>query len=151
MRRTGRVIYVAHPLGAGPDREANRQAASQYVAAIGSVPPFAPVADWIILSGQWDETLRERGLEVDLALIDRCDEVWLCGPRVSPGMGIEKKHAEAQKKRVVDLTTLPPGLVQRWAECEARKWRMDHGEAKAVEAKPEAKRQVERQGGAEEP
>ena len=66
----------------------------------------APVADWIVLSGQWDETRREAGLEIDKALIARCDAVLLVGGRISPGMQIEKEHAESLGTLVVNLTFL---------------------------------------------
>jgi hypothetical protein len=94
-----KVVYVAHPLGSGPEREENRKLASRWVARIGMLG-YAPVADWIILSGEWDDTHRERGLAIDLALIARCDEVWLVGPRLSPGMTIEAVHGRKLGKRV---------------------------------------------------
>jgi hypothetical protein len=66
----------------------------------------AVVADWIVLSGQFSEEHRELGLRCDLALIERCDEVWLCGGRVSPGMALEAAHARELDKRVRDFTSL---------------------------------------------
>ena len=101
-----RVVYIAHPLGADPlQREVNRARAARWVmwAAICGV---APVADWIILSGQEDDSFRDRGLAIDVALVARCDEIWLCGGRVSPGMAIERDAAIAAGVRVVDLTAL---------------------------------------------
>lgn len=96
-------IYVAHALGAGHDREANRTAASKWCAAIADLG-YAPIADWIILSGEWDESKREKGLAIDLELIGACHEVWLVGPRVSPGMRAEAAHALACGKVVRDFT-----------------------------------------------
>jgi hypothetical protein len=98
-----KVVYVAHPLGAGSDREENRRSAAKWCAHIGELG-YAPVADWIILSGEWDETKRELGLEIDFALIHRCDELWMVGPRVSPGMKLESDHARRLGIPVFDYT-----------------------------------------------
>jgi hypothetical protein len=102
-----RVVYIAHPLGAGPDREQNRRNAAQWV-AWAARQGVAPVADWVILSGEFEETYENRalGLSIDLALIERCDELWLVGGRVSPGMAIERDHAIASGVQVVDHTSL---------------------------------------------
>jgi hypothetical protein len=118
-----KVVYIAHALGAGPDRESNRAKASRWVAWAAETQGVAPVADWIILSGQWDESHRDfTGLRIylelpasiDVALVARCDEVWLCGGRVSPGMTVEGKEAKRLGKPVFDLSDLgsepPTGL-----------------------------------------
>ena len=104
---TMRVVYVAHPLGAGPDRERNRANAAKWCGELGRQFRVSVVADWITLSGQWDEeTGRELGLRCDLALIARCDEIWLTGGRVSPGMGVELAEAVRLGKVVRDFTAL---------------------------------------------
>jgi hypothetical protein len=102
------VGYIAHPLGAGPDRERNRQNAARWAAWIARTYDVAPIADWIILSGEWEETPenRERGLAIDLELVERCDAIYLVGGRVSPGMAMELEHAKTHGLRVVDLTHL---------------------------------------------
>jgi hypothetical protein len=117
-----KVVYIAHPLGSGSDREANRRSAAKWVAWAGSIG-VAPVADWIILSGEWDESRREQGLTIDFALIKRCDEVWLCGSRISPGMIAEARHAQAAGIPVYDRTYEPPDASNehfvryaRWSE-----------------------------------
>lgn len=100
-----KVVYIAHPLGGGPDREQNRRNASQWV-AWAARRGVAPIADWIILSGEFDECPENRalGLSIDLALIERCQELWLVGGRISPGMAIERDHAIAMGVRVLDFT-----------------------------------------------
>jgi hypothetical protein len=102
------AAYVAHPLGGGPDREANRARAAKWVAWIAAHFGVATVADWIILSGEWPETpeSRARGLAIDCALIERCDRVYLVGGRVSPGMQVEAAHARKSGIEVIDLTHL---------------------------------------------
>lgn len=103
-----KVVYVAHPLGFGDDRERNRVAAAYWCGWLADKFGIAPVADWIVLSSVWEEDRREQGLAIDLALIARCDELWLVGGRVSQGMAIERAEAERLGKPVVDLTHLGP-------------------------------------------
>jgi len=109
-----KVVYLAHPLNA-PTRvgiEQNLANAAKWCAWIAR-QGHAHVCTWITLAGVWDETPenRERGLLIDCALVERCDEVWLVGGRVSTGMAIEADHARMHDKRIVDLThlgALPP-------------------------------------------
>lgn len=116
-----KAVYIAHPLGRDLDREANRARASRWVGYAGTLG-FAPVADWIILSGQWPEERRELGLQIDFALIERCDELWLCGGRVSPGMRLEAEHARSLKKLVLDLTPLGAEPPAERASVLFREW-----------------------------
>lgn len=104
-----KVVYVAHALGSGPDREQNRANAAKWGAWVAT-QGHAPVADWIWLSGEFAETpaARARGLACDLALVARCDEVWLVGGRVTPGMREEAAEAERHGVTVVDMTGLGP-------------------------------------------
>ncbi len=99
-----KVVYIAHPLS-GPDRDANIARASRWCAwAFKS--GYAPVADWIVLASQLDESYREPGLRADCALIKRCDEIWLCGGRVSEGMRVEAAAAKLVGVPVRDLTEI---------------------------------------------
>ena len=109
-----KVVYIAHPLGLGYDREQNRRRASRWVAWAAD-RGVAPVADWIILSGQWPESRREQGLAIDVTLVKRCDELWLVGGRVSVGMQVEAEAARSAGIIVVDYTALgeePPATVK---------------------------------------
>lgn len=112
------LCYVAHPLGAGQDREHNRRAAAQILCALQeSHPEKVFVASWITLASVWPESThyRDIGIAADLALIDHCQELWLTGPRISPGMRAELEHAEKLGLVIVDrlaplqLTDLTPG------------------------------------------
>lgn len=107
------VCYVAHPLGHGEDRERNRQNAMRWCAYLAEFQGVAPVADWIILSGVWSEDMRESGLAIDAALIERCDELRLVGGRISPGMQLEADFARSLGIPVIDMTVFgyePPML-----------------------------------------
>jgi len=120
-----RVCYIAHPLGSGPDREQNRASAAEWCAFLALHFDVSPVADWIVLSGEWSETpeLRARGMACDLALVERCDELVLVGPRVSAGMLTEAEHARKHGKPVYDLTRLsmdPETVALAWVPGEVR-------------------------------
>lgn len=108
-----RVVYLAHPLGAGLDRERNRENAARWVAWATLAHGVAVVADWIVLAGVLAETPANRvaGLAADLELVGRADELWLVGGRISPGMALEAEEARRRGIPVVDFTrlgTLPP-------------------------------------------
>lgn len=114
MNPNRKVVYISHPLNAPAFDaiERNRENASRWC-AWAALQGFSPVADWIVLSGVLSEEHRELGLACDLALIERCDELWLVGGRVSAGMAIERDHAERRGMRVRDLTShgyTPPRL-----------------------------------------
>jgi hypothetical protein len=89
-----KIVYIAHPLGHGSDRQGNLDAASAWVVWAAQCG-VAPVATWITLAARMSEAEgRDIGLAIDVELIRRCDEIWLCGPRISPGMQIELDAAE---------------------------------------------------------
>jgi hypothetical protein len=123
-----RVVYLAHPLGAGAAREPNRRAAARWVAWATRTHAVAVIADWIILSGELPETPANHalGLAADLALVARADELWLVGGRVSPGMQMEADEARRRGIPVIDLTelgALPPATHAD----DPLEFRNDHG------------------------
>jgi hypothetical protein len=107
-----KCVYIAHPLGQGEERAKNIERASKWV-AWAALRGVCPMASWIILAGQWPETdmYRKLGLAIDLTQIERCDELWLCGPRVSPGMAIERDHALEKGIKVVDQRFMYAGAL----------------------------------------
>jgi len=112
-----RPVYVAHPLNAptAEEREQNRQRAARWCAWLSRRYLIAPVADWIVLSSQWDETAENRamGLEIDRVLVELCGTIVLVGPRISDGMRFEAEWARV----VVDLTGLLSDAPQAYASA----------------------------------
>ena len=92
-----RIIYLAHPLGAvEPQRTANiARAMRWYQHLFRHHPGIAVQASWILSAQVAEETQeeRDRGVAMDNALLPLCDEVWLCGDHVSPGMLAEARLA----------------------------------------------------------
>ena len=103
-----RAIYIAHPLGNGPDREENRARAARWVGWFARAFDIAPIADWIVLSGVWGEEHRVLGMDIDRELVARSDELWLCGGKITDGMHDEALWADTWGKPIVDFTDLGP-------------------------------------------
>jgi hypothetical protein len=115
-----KVVYIAHPLGDDPHkRQSNRASAAQWCAWAAEHCGVCPVAMWIVLSGIWYESTKYRnlGLALDKVLIARCDEVWLVGGTISPGMREEELAAKELSIPVINLTDLglypPDGPIPR--------------------------------------
>lgn len=122
-----KVIYVAAPLrGKTPEEtEANRRRGSALCARIAAEHRVAVASTWPMLAEHWiadhwpEEQMRELGLEIDCTIIERCDELWLCGPvqPLTQGMQRERDHAEARAVRVVDkrgvyeIDESPPKII----------------------------------------
>lgn len=88
-----RLVYLAHPYGGNPE---NLARAKRWLAwAIREYPGCAFVANWILEGELFPETPEERkaGLRRDEAVLARCDELWLVGGEVSPGMEAEAQAA----------------------------------------------------------
>lgn len=127
---TRAVLYVAAPLrpseeeiaavkvihGQGPQTdtsklrvaqatESNAYRAMRWLSWLRrSFPETTFIAPWIvdILSGadDSDPVQREAGMQGNFAVIERCDGIVLCGPRISEGMRREMEHG-----RSLDLGT----------------------------------------------
>lgn len=115
--------YCAHPLGPEPGRLDNAALAKTWFLWMAE-QRVVPVASWIIIASVWPEARKEEGFAIDFEQISRCDELWLCGPRVSPGMLEEAKFAKKKKNiHVVDFTWL--GLVTptgKLTSFDGREW-----------------------------
>src|SRR4051812_36588441 len=91
-----KVVYIAHPLRG--DWDANVASARRYcLAALRA--GYAPLAPYLMGLALDDAVAEDRatGLGWDLDVIARSvDELWLCGDRISEGMGKEADEARAQ-------------------------------------------------------
>ena len=88
-----RIVYIAHALRG--DWDFNIEDARTW-AVLALRAGYAPVAPYLELGGRLDDqdpADRALGLEHDMAMIPRCDEVWLCGATVSAGMQLERDLA----------------------------------------------------------
>lgn len=110
-----RLIYMAHPLGG--DVSGNLERAKAWLRYLTEGNPWVAFAcQWVVECEIWDDAdpeERRKGIGRCLAMVERCDELWLVGPRVSSGMAREAAHAKEFGVQVVDFTLagleLPPG------------------------------------------
>lgn len=94
-----RRIYLAHPVrGATPeDVDANLEMAKAWVRAIEHrFMDIAIECSWIVECMIWDDSNEEEraaGMTRNKAHVERCDELWMVGDRISNGMIEEAIHA----------------------------------------------------------
>lgn len=93
-----RVCYLAAPLSG--DIPGNLARAKAALASLQSrYPDRAFIAPWIAWVEMGDDdndpAARERGMQRDLAVIAKCDELWVWGNRISAGMAREIDGAHA--------------------------------------------------------
>ena len=89
-----KVVYIASPLSG--DVEQNLQFARQacrYAISEGVVP-FAPHLLYTQMLDDSDPEERQLGIDMGNRMLKLCDELWLCGDRISPSMAGEKDLAE---------------------------------------------------------
>ena len=93
MKNT-KLIYVASPLSG--DVEKNLEYAREACRAVMD-SGHAFFAPHLLYPSFLDDTVpeeRKLGMDMGLAALERCDELWAFGPRVSAGMAAEIANAE---------------------------------------------------------
>lgn len=88
------LVYICSPLHG--DMAENIKKANRYseTAARMGVVPLAPHTIFTKYLNDDIPEQRERGLNMGLALLRRCDELWVCGNVISPGMHGEIEFAK---------------------------------------------------------
>ena len=88
------MIYVASPLSG--DVEKNIEYAREACRAVMD-SGHAFFAPHLLYPSFLDDTVpeeRKLGMDMGLAVLENCDELWAFGPRISAGMAAEIEHAE---------------------------------------------------------
>lgn len=90
-----KLIYVASPYAGDVKKniEFTKQAC-RYVMEQGHAF-FAPHLLYPQLLDDASPRERQAGLDMGIAMLPRCDELWVCGDRISPGMAQEIEQAKA--------------------------------------------------------
>ncbi len=93
-----RLIYICSPLRG--DIEKNIQKAQGYCReAVDLWPDVIPIAPHVYCTQFLDDTIpqeREAGMELGIALLDMCDELWVYGIN-NPSEGMKKEIAYAKE------------------------------------------------------
>ena len=94
-----KLVYICSPYSG--DIENNVKKAQKYsrFAVDCGVIPIAP--HLLLPQFMSEETERDKAMLINLALLDRCDALWVFGSEYSPGMLVEIAHAEKNSKRIV--------------------------------------------------
>lgn len=89
-----KLVYIASPYAGDVERNtAFAKEACRYAMGQGAVP----IAPHLLYPQMLDDTVpaeREAGLLMGLRVLEACDELWLCGDRMSAGMQAELEAAE---------------------------------------------------------
>lgn len=90
----GMVVYIASPLSGGVEQNLQfARQACRYAISEGVVP-FAPHLLYTQMLDDSDPEERQLGIDMGNRMLKLCDELWLCGDQISPGMAGEKEMAE---------------------------------------------------------
>lgn len=112
-----RLIYLAHPVSPrdGETVESNLASAERWLVELSARNPDAVfLAPWIQalrlgIGDDSDPASRERGIQGCEAIAAACDEIVLCGPRISAGMARERSACGGRAWRLQDAAvTLDP-------------------------------------------
>jgi hypothetical protein len=90
--REKKIIYVCSPYSGNISLNTERaKIYSRMVVDRGAIPVTPHLFLPLFLD---EETERDAAIEMDLALLKRCDELWAFGDTISSGMKREMKEAE---------------------------------------------------------
>lgn len=90
-----KVVYIASPLSGDVEQNLDfARRACRYAISQGAAP-FAPHLLYTQMLDDNSPRERQAGIEMGYRMLERCDELWLCGERISPGMAAEKELAES--------------------------------------------------------
>ena len=102
-RSNYKLVFVAHPIRG--DVEGNKRKVKELLGNLCRTSSFnyiftAPYLVTLELYDDADPIQRARGIEIGLAQLERCDELWVFG-QPTEGMKQEIEHASAHGVRVV--------------------------------------------------
>lgn len=104
-----KLVYVCSPVRG--DVEANVAKAKEYCKTV-LIMGYIPLAPHVAYSGMLDDEIpeeRETALALGLALVRRCDELWIFGDHISEGM---KGEIELAKEIGIPVKTVICGGLE---------------------------------------
>lgn len=88
------IVYICSPYAGDAGTNTDRAKRYGLFAALQMVVPVVPHLMYPQFLSEDDPRDRRIGLDFSLRLLDRCDEVWVFGDRVSSGMAGEIARAQ---------------------------------------------------------
>ena len=89
-----KLVYIASPLSGDVERNLDFARQACLSAMAQGATPFAPHLLYPQMLDDNDPVQRELGMKMGEQMLALCDELWLCGDRISPGMAGELELAE---------------------------------------------------------
>ena len=90
----GKMVYIASPYAGDVEHNVEfARAACRYCIKRGNVPIAVHLLYPQILDDT-DPEQREIGLKLGRCILEKCDEMWVVGENISPGMSAEIDEAE---------------------------------------------------------
>lgn len=116
-----KLVYIASPYAGDVEQNtAFAKAACRYAMEQGATP----VAVHLLYPQMLDDGIpaeREAGIRMGMRVLEACDELWLCGTRISQGMQAELEAAGQLGIPVRRITNIPQemekprqGMVMRY-------------------------------------
>ena len=101
---------------------------------ITNQPDVSFLAPWLPYVEVLDDSIpahRERGIRDRLAVVEACQGIVLCGPRISKGMRGELDHADVNRREVADLVLgNEPPSASWWSASHAANRPLEVGRAR---------------------
>ena len=88
------LVYIASPLSGDVEQNLEFARKACRFAIEQEVTPFAPHLMYTQMLDDSSPGARQLGIEMGNQMLELCDELWLCGDRISEGMANEKALAE---------------------------------------------------------
>ena len=107
----GKVVFIAHAYCGDP--EVNLFDTERYIryAIKQGQHPCCPWYAMVRSLDDMDGDDRERGVKASLEILSRCDELWVCGDEISPGVELEIDRANALRLPVVYVDLDSPAYI----------------------------------------
>lgn len=100
------IVYLAHPVGAGADRDQNLVNTQKWFLWLFHNTDWTIQVPWFIYVSNLTEEHRARAMRDDLRVLSTCDAICLTGGRVSEGMATERVTAKLKGLLEIDLTSV---------------------------------------------
>lgn len=88
------LVYIASPLSGDVEQNLEFARKACRYAIEQEATPFAPHLLYTQMLDDSSPADRQLGIEMGSQMLELCDELWLCGDRISEGMANEKALAE---------------------------------------------------------
>lgn len=97
------IVYICAPYSGTPERIQENIAKVRKYCCMAAAQGFAPFAAHLAICGFLNDNIpeqRQLGIEIDEAFMEKCNELWVFGSRISSGMTAEIEWFKRAKKPI---------------------------------------------------